>query len=89
MQLSVLLSPSLNADWQQSRTTPEARALTLALNEHGVDLLAQHPGISDPELGRYYSIDIVNPATVTALRERLAQLPGVEAAFVKADAAPP
>ncbi len=62
---------------------PAARELLSAIDALEVTLDSVHPGVSDPELGRYYSVEVVDAATGEQIRERLARCVGVEAAYIK------
>jgi hypothetical protein len=89
MHIVVILSDSLATAWKHSQSTPDVEGLRLALGAHGSALRPTHPDTSDPELRRYFALDIADSSSASLTRERLAATPGVEAAYIKPEEAPP
>ena len=89
MELTLLLSTDLASALAQARSTPDRDRLEAAVGRWRDRMRPLSPGAWDPQLSRYFVVDVPDPAEAVALRERLSALPGVEAAYVKpADALP-
>jgi hypothetical protein len=89
MELTVLLSPDLAVALAEARSTPARDALDATIGRWRDRIRPVSPGARDPQMSRYFVVDVPDPAEAAALRERLSKLPGVEAAYIKpADSLP-
>ncbi len=68
---------------------PEARDLMACVRSLGGWLRPVHPGTNDPELVRFFEVDIPEPAAADAALTALQGCRGVRAAYVKPPDAPP
>lgn len=68
---------------------PEARDLMACVRSLGGSIQAVHPGTSDPELVRFFEVDVPDPTAADAALASLRACPGVTAAYVKPPDAPP
>ena len=63
--------------------TPESEALLKVINTYDLTLQPIHPGTKDPNLQTYFMLEVQDPETAQEIVDRLQQLPGVEAAYIK------
>jgi hypothetical protein len=63
--------------------------LARVLDELGIRLVPQHPGVSDPVLETWFTVSGEPPAERARIAGILDALPAVDGAFVKAPASPP
>jgi hypothetical protein len=82
MEVTLLLSPNLTAAFAEARLTPARAALEASLGQWRDRIRAMMPGVQDQQLSRYFVVDVPDHEAA-ALRERLSQLPEVEAAYLK------
>lgn len=68
---------------------PEARDLVACVRSLGGSLHAVHPGTSDPELVRFFEVDVPDTTATDAALATLRGCRGVRAAYVKPADAPP
>jgi hypothetical protein len=66
-----------------------AGQLTAALAELGVQLEPLHPGSSEPELASHFYVSVADEEEGKRVAERLRNVEGVEAAYLKPPDAPP
>ncbi len=69
--------------------TPESASVVEAVAEFGVRLVPIHPGIDDPELMRYFAVEVPAQALAERVVTRLRQIAVVDAAYVKPPDQPP
>lgn len=63
--------------------TPKADAVLEVVSKLGMSLEALHPGHSDPQLRTHYRVEAPDEQTADQVREALAGLEGVEAAYLQ------
>lgn len=63
--------------------TEQSEALLRMAETFGLTLKPIHPGTDDPELQTYFMVDVHDPETAQELTDRLQQMPGIEAAYIK------
>lgn len=63
--------------------TDESEALVQVMETSGLTLEPIHPGTDDPSLQTYFMADVEDPGTAQELINRLQQMPGIEAAYIK------
>lgn len=68
---------------------PEARDLLDCVRSLGGSLQAVHPGTSDPELVRFFEVDVPDPTVAEVALATLQACRGVGAAYAKPPDAPP
>ncbi|NVD96477.1 hypothetical protein [Massilia sp. BJB1822] len=68
---------------QQRREEAAASELAQVLAQWGLALQALHPGSSDPVLSGFFHIDVQDQDSAARAIERLLQVGGVEAAYLK------
>jgi hypothetical protein len=69
--------------------SPEATEVARAAAELGTVLEPIHPGVDDPHLETYFTVDVADSAAADRLLEELGANPAIEAAYIKPpDAAP-
>jgi hypothetical protein len=61
----------------------KARAIVELVHRAGSRIAPTHPGVTEPPLSTFFTIEGLDHATLGALAERLRALSGVEAAYVK------
>jgi hypothetical protein len=84
VEVSVKLKPQVaEALDRQGARTPEASAVLASVEALGVPLQPVHPGHADPELRTYYRLEAPDERTAEQVREALADLEGVEAAYLQ------
>lgn len=62
--------------------TPEAKEVAEAAGEMGVSLEPMHPGVEDPTLAQFFTVQVTDDA-VEQVIERLRNCEAVEAAYIK------
>jgi hypothetical protein len=88
MELVILLSDALSRSMRDASVTSSC-PFREAAAEFFEQIRPVHPHDSGPDLARYYRVEIADPARAEAARQRLASVPGVEAAYLKPDDALP
>jgi hypothetical protein len=90
LEVSVKLQPKVAeaVDRPEARTAA-ASAFLGAVEALGVPLQPVHPGHADPELRTYYRVEVPDEQAAEQVRNALAELEGVEAAYVQPPAALP
>ena len=68
---------------QQRREAAAANELAQVLAQSGLTLQALHPNSGDPVLSGFFHIDVQDQDIAARVIERLLQVPGVEAAYLK------
>lgn len=89
MEVTLLLSPDLASALAEARVTPARTALEATIGRWRDRIRAAGPGSWDPQMSRYFVVDVPDPEEAAALRERLSTLPEVEAAYIKPAESPP
>jgi hypothetical protein len=70
-------------------SSPEAEEVARAAAELGTVLEPIHPGVDDPHLETYFTVEVADPAAADRLLEEFGANPAIEAAYIKpSDAAP-
>ena len=64
------------------------RELKAVLTEFGVELKAQHPGASDPEIQSYFTISGASSAQAERIASALRELEVVETAYLQPPVSP-
>lgn len=84
MQITVQLEAE-TAHQLRHRQPPSGatRELLSVTGEFDVKLQPVHPGMTDPELAKYYSVEVADGELGDEIRAKLARCQGVEAAYVK------
>src|SRR4051812_21504788 len=89
MQLVVGVSPEVAGQLRSPAPAGEAVAIRDLLAAEGIALVPQFPGMDDPSLSGFFTATVTDHAQADDLAARLLNLPGVDAAYVKADPLPP
>ena len=87
MQVTVLVRPGPAG--RPGESDPAVQELRQAVADLGVELQPMHPGVRDPQLARYFVLEVPDSATAEQAIARLRGTPSVEAAYVKPAAEPP
>jgi hypothetical protein len=72
-----------------ARNSAGAAEIESVLARYGAEMRPQHPGVSDPELGAYFTIHGISSTQADELMTALRHLEAVEAAYAKPPASPP
>jgi len=83
MQVVMRVAPEVADALRDGTATGAAAAIRDAATAAGVELVPQHPGVEDPVLSRWFGAPVADPEVAEGLAERLRELDGVEAAYVK------
>jgi len=84
IEVSVKLQPEVaDAVGRPEARTPEARAIIGVVEELGAPLRPVHPRHADPELRTYYRVEVPDEQAAEQVRKALAELKGVEAAYIQ------
>jgi len=89
MQIAIVLSLALGQELKASHRSARVLALNVVLHQVEARLEPVHPGTTDPELSRYFTAIIDSFADASAVCDRLANVPGVEGAYIKPEDALP
>jgi hypothetical protein len=87
MYLTIRLRADAHASAGETAGLPAD--LAAEAEDLGVEILPMHPGTVDPQLGRYFYVDINDPIRVGHVAERLGRIPSVDGAFIKPPEGPP
>lgn len=68
---------------QQSPPTDESQELLKITEELEVSMKQLYPGVDDPVLSTYFTVEVIDRAAAEELINRLLQCSAVEAAYVK------
>jgi hypothetical protein len=79
----VELSADLARAAREGRSSEGLDRIYAAAAAGGVELAAVHPGTDDENLSRFLAGEAPDGAAASAAAERLAELPGVQAAYIK------
>lgn len=89
MKITVHVRPDVARALREDVHESEAERLRAVVREVGATLEPVHPGTTDAELARSFTLDVPDLELAARVAERLRALPSVEAAYVKpADALP-
>ena len=84
MQITVQLQPDVARRLHERQpSTTESEELNHITKRLGVVLEPIHPGTSDPDLTRYFTVEAPDQATAERVIAGLQQSKAVEAAYVK------
>jgi hypothetical protein len=84
MKLTIQASPEVARTFSQSSPpTPHSQEILKSIGELGGTLQPMHPKIDDPQLMRYFTIDVSDLATANQLMARLSGSQGIEAVYLK------
>ncbi|EWY35744.1 hypothetical protein N825_36050 [Skermanella stibiiresistens SB22] len=92
MEIVVLLRTSVARAFQgkpADRELADPAEIQAVLDRFGAEMRPQHPGVTDPKLGSYFTIHGVSSSQVDEFLSALRHLNAVEAAYTKPFAAPP
>lgn len=94
MRIVVRLAPHIARVFHEppdmrSDPAPAARDLLETLERYGADLRPMHPGVADPELAAFFLVEGAEEDDLVRLRDALAALEAVAAAYVKPPPAMP
>ena len=84
IRITVQVRPDVARALQGPRSrSPEAEETERAAAELGTVLEPMHPGIADPVLATYFTVEVADPAAAERLLEELGANPAIEAAYIK------
>jgi len=84
MQVVIQVSADVaRALHRQSPPTAESEAFLRVIETFGLTLVPMHPGTDDPNLQSFFTVEVQDQGTAQRLIDRLQQLAGIEAAYVK------
>ena len=84
MQITVQLQADVARRLHQREPpTAESEELNRITKQLGVVLEPMHPGTADPDLTRYFTVEVPDQATAERVLARLQQSKAVEAAYLK------
>ena len=84
MQVVIQVTPELARPLHQlGPPTEESEALVRTVESFGLALEPMHPGADDAELQTYFLVDLQDQQTAQELLQRLQQMSGIEAAYLK------
>ena len=84
MQIIIQVSADVvRALYQRSPPNSESEALLRLIETFGLKLEPMHPDTDDPNLQSYFTAEVQDQATAQQIIERLQQLEGIEAAYIK------
>jgi hypothetical protein len=93
MDIVVRLQPAvaraLHDRLERQELPPAAQELLTILDRYGAEIRAQHPGSTDPELTAFFTVLGATGDKVMRLRQALADLEAVDAAYTKPPPAMP
>lgn len=79
----MILSDELVLSLKEETTPREYLAVVDAVERYGGTFAPMHPGEEDPSLSRFFVVDVPDASQVDEAARALADLEGVEAAYVK------
>lgn len=83
MEVRAQLHPEVAEAISSQDRTPKANAVLEVVSKLGMSLEALHPGHTDPQLRTQYRVGAPDEQTAQQVREALAGLEGVEAAYLQ------
>ena len=89
MQVVVMLTAEAAAAVRDSSSAPESKQLRDTVARLGVHLTPMHPGATHPILIPYHQIELPTKEAADEAIRALRECPGVEAAYLQAEAGAP